>query len=189
MRNSPRAATPVARRAHDLRNAWAEFLGARAWDFEITLTSKHAVGAARLAREFRRMQRRLERISKSPVLWYYVIEHGASGREHIHALLGCDKCLVGDIIASQWRLGHTRVRRYASEHGASYVVKQFGSRQPEHYDISAALPPMASGDRNGVQPGLAATNGSRGGDYGGQGRLSDHHVIINPGSLCGGRDG
>src|SRR5688500_18407325 len=109
-----------------VQQAWIDFLGRYEWRFFATLTSRYPNTSKRLVSEFRRFIRRLERISKGDVSWFYAIESGRSGIQHIHALIAPSVALPAKILEAEWRLGFSHIRTFDPLHGASYVVKEFG---------------------------------------------------------------
>lgn len=149
-------ATVDDNRAKVVRDGWTAFLSSFEWHYFATLTSRHSTTSERLVREFRRTVRRLERLSKLSLRWYYVVE-SVNDRPHLHVLLWSSRPLTAALVASQWRMGITHVRAYAREWGARYLAKELGKTEFDRYDLSPQLPPTFRGVSNGVWGVLEAS--------------------------------
>lgn len=142
---NPRRAPSITHRA------WTTYLEGYTWSHIVTLTTDSVYSRARLVREFRRLVNRLGRISKFPSRFFYVIEKGAAGREHIHALLWSEVHLPNRVVEAQWRLGLTHVRRYdPPRNGAMYLSKELETVDFDAYDLSDDMPPKAHRGTDGV---------------------------------------
>jgi hypothetical protein len=123
-----------------LRRAWGEHLNQYQWSVFATLTNGWGASRERLSREFRRFTHRLQRQEKTNISWFYVIEGGSTMLSHIHALIYAPSLNTG-VIASQWRVGLTHVRRYEQRlRVGHYMTKQIlGTNE---YDLSPTMPPF-----------------------------------------------
>ena len=131
-----------------LRRAWTEHLGQYEWSHFATLTTRFPMTAVQLRREFEYgYVRRLARIAQGAVPWFCVVEHGATGTAHVHALLACTETLGIEQMRAAWRLGFTHVEAYDWRRGAAfYLTKELeagdgdaSAHEPE-YDVSRRQP-------------------------------------------------
>ena len=121
---------------------WGDYLSQFDWGHFCTLTSP-ARSSAMLQREFVQcFIRLLTRQGQQRVKWVYVIEHGADGLAHIHALLSGAERMTVDRVAKAWRLGWAQVRIYNAAAAAAYYVSKSMGTGDAQYDISPRMPQL-----------------------------------------------
>jgi hypothetical protein len=85
---------------------------------------------------FGRFLRRVGGLAQSAVPWFMVIETGAGGRTHIHALLEIPDGF-GDVdLAAAWIEGRVEVEPFDPHRGASYYLAKCVLDEDAEYDIS-----------------------------------------------------
>lgn len=125
---------------HPLHDALGSFLEGYQWAHFHTLTFRRESGEEYARREWKRYLRLLTLEAGVPLQWFYGIEHGERfGRVHIHALTGNTERLPRDVMAEQWRAGHSRIVPYEPGRGASHYIAKYVTKEMAEWDISGAL--------------------------------------------------
>lgn len=135
-----------------VRRAWADHLGQYEWTHFVTVTTRLPHTPRQLKRAFEHgYVRRLTRITQGPVPWFCVVENGAHGSAHLHALLAQTERLHVDQLRAAWKLGHTHAEPYEDRRGAAYYLTkemaagtERGVLTEAEYDVSARQPARRS---------------------------------------------
>jgi hypothetical protein len=131
-----------SRREGVFRRAMGDWLDEGAWSHVVSLTAAGMATTSRLSSKFHNYARRVGRIARRPLAWFYVIERGHGGdRPHLHALLANTGELSTKQLENAWRLGYTRVAKYDPMQGASYYITKDIATNAVEYDISRGRVP------------------------------------------------
>jgi hypothetical protein len=119
----------------DFRTSWGDWLDPRPWTHFGTFTFAYDASPAHVERQSKRWLRRIEQRAQNKVGWFYVIERGAAGHLHLHALTSGTAHLDSSSIAAAWPAGRADVAVYEPTRGAAhYVTKDLGTRAV-HWDF------------------------------------------------------
>lgn len=120
------------------RDEYADFLRRFEWAHFATFTATPSA-PDRLHRAFRQTIRRLERRAQGPIHFFVVLELGAAGVPHLHALLTGTVHLPCEEIARSWWLGHSDVRRFDASRGGIFYLTKSIHHEDADYDLSPRL--------------------------------------------------
>ncbi len=130
-----------------LQDAYGDFLRRFDWDWFVSLTFSSPVTKAGAEFLFKKFFSRLQVRTQGELSGYYVIERGALGTFHIHALINgighlpirCSKGHQNDCTGCathDWPHGYAVIRKYfANGAAAYYVAKQVALGRPSDWGI------------------------------------------------------
>lgn len=154
--NSALTYSDIAEDCEQQRRAWGDWLRCYQWSHVVTLTTRHPTTATQLRKQFHNaFIRRLGRLARRSVQWFFAIESGPLGDQpHVHALISGTSELTVAQIAGAWKEGITRVNAYDARRGAAFYVSKELSRIPDDYDMSRRFPRRFAND-SAVEVGQA----------------------------------
>jgi hypothetical protein len=107
------------------RREYGHWLGSDlVWHHLATLTFAHEASLEVAHREFGGWVRSLERRGQRAVGWFLVVERGAAGRLHLHALLVGTQHLQTEELERTWRPGRAAVSVYDPGKPGSYYLSR-----------------------------------------------------------------
>lgn len=125
--------------ALEVRRAWGQWLSIFVWHHFATLTFACQPSVVGATRDFRTWVRRLEQRAQERVFWFYVLERGAAGQLHVHALVSGTRQLQAASFKDAWSWGRADASAYNRHRGAAYYVSKCLASHLVEYDVN--LPP------------------------------------------------
>lgn len=118
------------------RQAYVDWIASQPWHHFATLTPQSDLPCDKLVREFKYGFIRRASFHCPRIAWFAVVETGASGHRHVHALTSGTDSLTVDGLASAWKAGYAKILLYDKRgDAAAYVTKDILDRA-EWYDVS-----------------------------------------------------
>ena len=125
----------------------ADWIAKHRWDHFVTLTFANPATPDEACQQFATFIRRIERRAHNGIYWFRVVERAASGRIHIHVLLGDSGSLSCASVEEAWeRHGRSQVALYDPERGAIYYMHKAIDVGAE-YDLSKRWRKLKDRDR------------------------------------------
>lgn len=134
----------------ELKVAWRDYVSRYRWDAFLTLTASLWT-PEQLLRAFREYVRHLTRAVQGKVRYFVVVEIGASGTAHLHALLSGTAALRPALLERKWRPGFAQAARYDERRGAAAYITKDMLRNADEWAFSEKMPPLrlTRGDAEG----------------------------------------
>jgi hypothetical protein len=119
------------------RTAFGEWLGGLdLWDHFATLTFDYYPSLDTARRLFDVWVKRLERDAKGRVNWFWVLERGAFGKPHLHALVSGTAGIGSTGCVGAWSFGLAEAVDYDRNRAASYYLTKTLNLDWAEYDLS-----------------------------------------------------
>jgi hypothetical protein len=122
-----------------LHAGWVEFLLRFRWSHCLHLTTRYANTKERLEAEFRRLVRRLERVTQGPLGGFLALEKTTDGHLHAHALIAGSESLPVKRLEKAWEKGFSRIHRVRRRKAVIRYATKWATQNSEDYVLVGRL--------------------------------------------------